>query len=368
MKILSIYRGKIGENRGTPIRIKTLLSYLAKEKDIELSYCSWDERADIPAKHFMLTNNHFDDIKKIVRYAKENNIDIIIGHTMSAGYYLGPLKFLTRAKIVLEMHGFIEEEAYLYGGIGNARRLATKFLYGLFYPFCDLITTCSDTATEILSAYNKNTFSIFCGVDPEIFNPKIQPSHHIRKDGRIIIGYIGNARIWQGTDFLIDTYKELKQKDSRFRLVMALSEKKARRDDTVEYVGPLLHEEIPAFIAECDILVIPRPQNTVNRISFPSKLPEYMAMGKPVIASKTSDAHKFITDGADGLLYEPEDKKGLENAILKLSDGALREKIGINASLTIHKWYEYDRQSGRMVQLLKMLYNGDKFMLSKNKE
>jgi glycosyltransferase involved in cell wall biosynthesis len=99
----------------------------------------------------------------------------------------------------------------------------------------------------------------------------------------------------------------------------------------VTVVSGLEHGEVPGFLASCDILIIPRLSNRVNDISFPSKLPEYLAMGKPVVASRTSDSFRVIEDGVNGLLFTPGDKTGLKNILVNLIDFHLREEIGKNA-------------------------------------
>jgi len=346
-KVLVIYRSKLDENRGTPLRVKNILIRLVRESEINLTVASWDDRAVISAAHHIhLANNHFDDLKKLYQYIKNHDIDIVIGHTMATFYYLWPLKLLTSAKIVLEMHGFIEEEARLYGAISPFRYRVNKILYGLFYRNCDLITTCSDTAAEELSRYNKNTISIFGGVDMDVFYPDVAPKDYFMKEkGKIYIGYAGNTRAWQGLDFLVDAYRELREEYPEFMLVTLTSEaKNAPTGDGIVSVGAVPHAEVPHFLAACDILVIPRPANEVNRLSFPSKLVEYMAMGKPVVGSRTADVHKVITDGVDGILYDPGDRAGLKRCLIALKSVDSRKTLGYNAWQTTRDGYSWDKQ------------------------
>lgn len=355
IKVLSVYRSRLVENRGTPLRVKKIIHYLISTKGFDVTTCSWDTAAVFPTKHILLTNEHWTDIKKIYQYVRGHDIDIVIGHTMATFYYLWPIKLFTKAKIVLEMHGFIEEEARLYKDISIFRYWASKVVYKLFYRWCDLITTCSDTATKILSRYNKRVVTLWGSVDMELFNPYIKSKKLIARD-KIVIGYAGNSRIWQGVDFLLETYKELAEDNKKFKLAILTSERKEIiKLPGVEIYGPLRHNEVPAFLADCDILVIPRPDNIVNRISFPSKLIEYMAMGKPVVASKIGDTDCIITDGINGLLYEPGDKNGFKKALVKLEDMALRKQLGENAYHTIEKKFKKEQQATLLSKELQKL-------------
>ncbi len=355
IKILSVYRSRLVENRGTPLRVRSIISGLARKEGFDVTTCSWDANGVLPTKHISLTNQHWADIKKIYQYVRNHNVDIVIGHTMATFYYLWPIKFFTKAKIVLEMHGFVEEEARLYKDIGIFRYWISKIIYRLFYKSCNLITTCSDTATEFLLPYNKSTITIWSGADTKLFNPGVKSKGLITRD-KIVIGYAGNNRIWQGVNFLLETYKELAKDTKEFKLAILTSErKKIIQLPGVEIYGPLGHNEVPAFLVDCDILVIPRPYNIVNKLSFPSKLIEYMAMGKPVIASKIGDTDRIIIDGINGFLYGTGDKNGLKAALIGLKNKALRERIGDNAHRTIEEKFRWDRQIGILSKELQKL-------------
>jgi len=357
IQVLSIYRGIINDNRGTPIKVKSLSKEFDEMDDIEFTLCAWDKKENVGLKnYFQLTNNHLDDIKKIYRFVKENDIDIVMGHTMATYYYLFFIKFFTKAKIVLEMQGYIEEEAKFYGDINWFSYYLSKIIYGVFYRLCDFVTTCSETSTEIIKKYNKNVKTIWGGVDTTIFNPNITPGIFFeKKDGEIVIGYTGNARIWQGLPFLIESFSELKKNYPEFKLVLLCSENKKIEAEGVIYVDKVPHDKVASFSTACDILVIPRMQNEVNRISFPSKMMEYMASGKAIVASATSDAHKIITSGKDGIIFEPGDKEGFKKTLISLRGRSLRERLGNEAWNTVKNRYTWAYQAERFLEVFRSL-------------
>lgn len=66
--------------------------------------------------------------------------------------------------------------------------------------------------------------------------------------------------------------------------------------------------------------------------AFPITILEYMALGKPIIASNVSGVPEMIKDGWNGLLYDNSDLNGLvENLATLYRDNNLREKISLNA-------------------------------------
>lgn len=353
MKLLSIYRGKIDDNRGTPIKVRSLSQEFSKMSEVDFTLCAWDDEGKLEfPNYFKLTNNHLEDIKKIYRFIKDNDVDIVMGHTMATYYYLFPLKFITKAKIVLEMQGYIEEESKFYGDISKINYHWSKFIYGIFYSLCDYITTCSDTSTEIIKKYNKKAKTIWGGVDISIFNPEIPAGNFFdKKEGEIIIGYTGNARIWQGLPFLIESFQELKKDYPEFKLVLLCSENKKVESPDVLYIDKVDHDKVASFSTACDILVIPRMQNEVNRISFPSKIIEYMASGRAIVASATSDAHKVITSGKDGVIFEPGDKESFKKALILLRDKNVRDKLGVEAWNTVKNKYTWEYQARKFLEV-----------------
>lgn len=334
IKILAFYRGKIFETRGTPIRIFNLLSRLEKESEIELSVFSWDKSVSIFHDHHFLSNNHFQDIKDISSYARKNKIDVIIGYTASALYYTVFLKFLTKAKVSFESHGFIEDEALEYKDIGIIKYYLLKIFFGFAYWLCDFVMTSDGpSVASVLSKYNKKVLALTGGANLETFGPDVVSGNYIKKDNRIIIGYAGNARIWQGVDFLVEAYRELLKKNSNYRLVLLMSENKNYGED-VEIFGPVPNEGVPKLLVDCDILVIPRPLTLVTKIGYPSKLTEFLAMGRAVVGSNVGDMDKIIQNGQNGLIYTAGNQQELIECLLKLQNKGLREKLGTNGRET----------------------------------
>lgn len=337
IKILAFYRGKIFENRGTPIRIFNLLSRLENNPDIELSVFSWDKSNDLFHDHHLLTNNHWQDIKIIKNYANKNNLDVIIGYTASALYYTVPLKFLTQAKISFESHGFIEDEALEYGDIGKFKYYLMKIFFGLAYYLCDFIMTSDGpSVAAVLKKYNKKILALTGGANLETFGPDVSSNNLIKKDNRIVIGYAGNARIWQGVDFLVGAYRKLLERDKSYRLVLLMSEKKYFGPD-IEVYGPVSNNEVPQILVDCDILIIPRPRTLVTSIGYPSKLTEFLAMGKAVVGSDVGDMDKIIQNGQSGMIYRAGDQEDLIKCLLKLKDGGFRERLGNEGRKTASK-------------------------------
>src|ERR1035438_2892880 len=69
----------------------------------------------------------------------------------------------------------------------------------------------------------------------------------------------------------------------------------------VRYLGTKSQEEIVAAIQTCDVGVIPNRNNAFTEINTPTRIFEYLSLGKPVVSPRA----KGITDyfGPDDMIY-----------------------------------------------------------------
>lgn len=355
-RVLAVYRDYLSYNRGTPLRVKSILTEVAKDQDIEIYTASRDESLPFGVKHLKLSTKNINNIFSLRKLIVRHKIDLVIFHTVSAGYYVPFITLLCPGvQRVLEMHGFSEEEWRLCSDQSLYKYYRNKLFYNSIYLLSNLITVCSETAREKLLKYNQNTYTVYGGVNLTKFNTSFLTDFKDEKSKRdcIVIGYSGNARIWQGLDFLLKSFEILIQKDPSFRLHLLLSEKiPMSSSSNIILFDAVDHDSVAKFNAKCDILVIPRPKNLVNTLSFPSKLMEYLAMGIPVVASRTSDMYRIIENEENGLLFDPDDTQGLIDCLLRLKDQKLREMIGLNGAITAKK-YSWSSQGRLFTDLLK---------------
>jgi glycosyltransferase involved in cell wall biosynthesis len=104
------------------------------------------------------------------------------------------------------------------------------------------------------------------------------------------------------------------------------------------------HHQVAAYLDASDILVSPHVPLPDGRPFFgsPTKLFEYMAMGKAIVASRLDQLAEVLKHNDTALLVNPGDVKQLMDAILLLSqDKRLRNKLGTRArevAIAQHTW------------------------------
>jgi len=75
---------------------------------------------------------------------------------------------------------------------------------------------------------------------------------------------------------------------------------------SVNLLGRVKHTNIPNILYDHDIMLLPRPFTLISKAGFPSKLGEYLAMGKPVVLTATGDIPVYLTDGVSACLVYSE--------------------------------------------------------------
>jgi glycosyltransferase involved in cell wall biosynthesis len=82
-------------------------------------------------------------------------------------------------------------------------------------------------------------------------------------------------------------------------------------------LGRVPYQEIPAILSLADVLVQPGADNTFNEFRLPGKLPEFFAMGRPVILPR-SNVGRFVRHGEEAWVLDRVDALGIVTAVLEL--------------------------------------------------
>ena len=117
----------------------------------------------------------------------------------------------------------------------------------------------------------------------------------------------------------------------------------------------------PAHLAACDILASPHVPNPDGSAFFgsPTKLFEYMAMGRPIVASALEQIADVLSDEETALLVPPGDIDALANALLRLIDTpALGRRLGANAREAALQRHTWQRHTQRILARLEKLVDG----------
>lgn len=145
--------------------------------------------------------------------------------------------------------------------------------------------------------------------------------------GRFYILYAGNLGEMQALEAVIDAYSLMPNEPDIMLLLLGTGtrkEKLMRRvdernlADRVRFLGRVSPEEVPAYYALADALIVHIRDSKLFQITIPHKIYEYMLAAKPVIAAIRGDARAEVLRAGVGLACEPQDPKSIADAILEL--------------------------------------------------
>lgn len=206
------------------------------------------------------------------------------------------------------------------------------------------------------------------GVDVERFRPGVGGvgvRHELGiRDDEVVAGFVGTFGPWHGVEKLAEAIKLIPA--GRFLLVGSgsLQVEVAKRLEAevasgrVIFTGAVGHERVPSLLDACDILVAPHVPLADGSEFFgsPTKIFEYMAMGKGIVASRLGQIGEVLVDGETALLVEPGNVEELRAAIVKMIENkGLREALGIRAREMAEKEHTWMHNAQRVLDAYKSL-------------
>ena len=206
-------------------------------------------------------------------------------------------------------------------------------------------------------------------VDPESFYPdcggaELRHNYGFRPDD-LVVCFVGTFSYWHGVAVLEQAIRSLLDNPRlaagqlKFLLVgdgplaqqMRIALEPYARRGLVVFTGTIQHNAVRIHLDAADILVSPHVPMPDGGAFFgsPTKLFEYMAMGKAIAASALDQIAEVLEHERSALLCKPGDPESLAQAIQRLAaDARLRVELGRNARETVlarHTW----RQNARRV-------------------
>jgi glycosyltransferase involved in cell wall biosynthesis len=207
-------------------------------------------------------------------------------------------------------------------------------------------------------------------VDPERFHPgcggtELRPDLGFLAED-VVVCFVGSFSYWHGVAVLEQAIRSLldsaqpSQVPLKFLLVgdgpLAPQLRYALgpyvRSGQAIFTGSIPHEAVRAYLDAADILVSPHVPMPGNYPFFgsPTKLFEYMAMGKAIAASALEQIVEVLEHGKTALLVAPGDPVELVTAIQRLAtDPRLRAELGRNARATALTHHTWRQNAGRVL-------------------
>ncbi len=243
----------------------------------------------------------------------------------------------------------------------------------------DLIVVVSNPIKNDLVGLGINSDKILInpnGVDPEVYKPRYNNllKKSLGLDNKIVLGFIGTFGPWHGAEILAEAFVLLLReypnlKDKIHLLMIGDGVRLQNVKDIINtnnltlhttFTGIIPQNEGPDYLDCCDIFVSPHVPNADGTAFFgsPTKLFEYMSMGKGIVASNLDQIGDILVDKRTALLVKPGDIKELSNGLYELiMDNELRENLGFHARNEVINKYSWKIHTAKIFNRLNQIYN-----------
>ncbi len=202
------------------------------------------------------------------------------------------------------------------------------------------------------------------GVDPTLFDSQSIGSDSRRKldlDGYFVVTYAGALGMANDIPMALRAANRLRNhKNIRFIFVGDGKErsnlkKMAQRMniDNVVFIGSRPKSDIPKILAASDVCLAVLMDIPMFRTTYPNKVFDYMAAGKPTILAIDGVIRQVIEAAGGGLFVPPGNDKALAEAVLRLSSNPDDvRKMGLAARAYVIEHFNRHDQAKEFVNLV----------------
>jgi glycosyltransferase involved in cell wall biosynthesis len=260
--------------------------------------------------------------------------DLVYVHNMPDILVLSALiPKMLGAKVILDQHDPMPELMTTIFGAEKASRSVRlmKRIERWSIARTDALITVNRACKRIFAARScrpEKITVVMNSPDDEIFPlraPQSPDSSRQSPNGRFVIMYHGSLVERNGLDLAVEALGRIRAAIPGVELriygsaslflerVMEVVRSKGL-EQAVHYLGPRRLEDLVRAIETCDIGVIPNHRNEFTAINTPTRIFEYLALGKPVIAPRTPGIQDYF-DEQSLLFFEPGDPDDLGKTI-----------------------------------------------------
>lgn len=181
-----------------------------------------------------------------------------------------------------------------------------------------------------------------------------------------VLLYLGSLHVWKGVETAIRAIVHVPGAllriaggtEARIAELKAVAVALGVRE-RVEFLGHVPPAQRHAVIAQADICLLPLANYTIaERHTSPLKLFEYLALGKPVVASDLPSIREVVEDGKSALLFPAGVAEAMAQAVNGLlASPELRERLS-QAARSVAADYTWAARAGRIAAFIRQVAGG----------
>lgn len=203
----------------------------------------------------------------------------------------------------------------------------------------------SEPAKQFANRYFKGDYTVIPnGLDVDRFSKPVPRPSILKEDAMnmVFVGRVNEPR--KGLRYALGAYSLLKWQFPKLRLIVVgagIPDRESYRImgeralDDVVFTGPVSEDELPSYYQNADIFLAP---NT-GKESFGFIIIEAMSASTPIVASNIPGFASVMTDGKEGLMFEPKNEADMANQIKRLIENpGLRAQLAVDGRATVDQY------------------------------
>lgn len=311
-------------------------------------------------------------ISSVIAGLRAGPVDIVMGTSPSISQALSAwvIAVCKRRPFVLEIRDLWPQALIDAGLLRNAfliwfTRQLERFLYA---RSCRIIVN-SPAYRDYLIANGiaaSNISFISNGVDPEMFDPD-SGGETVRQtlnlDAKFVISYTGAIGFANDIGTVLQAAAYLQESNIVFLLAgngneRANLEDEARKRElkNIIFLGGISKSEVSAVLAASDACLAILKDTPMHRTTYPNKVFDYMAAGRPTILAIDGAIRRVIEASKGGIFVSPGNARALADAVLTLRGNPTQAReMGQRARAYVIKHFNRDTQGAEFVSLIERL-------------
>lgn len=331
--------------------------------------------------HLLPKKSKIGYIMQLLKLVMEHRFDIIYTRNILRGTVGILIRMVWKSKLVFEVNGISLDERKLMGGQpttggkgpGSIQIKFLGYLSNIVSRKADAVIAVTQGIKDHLIDYgvNENRIRVIeNGANIELFKPikddnalkGIKNRLHIN-DNESVVMFVGNLAPWQGIEYLLHAVPLIVEENPKTKFLIVGDgimknkleslTKELNIKRSVIFTGSIPYESVPEYMNLSDICVAPfiRTRNESIGLS-PLKIYEYLACGKPVVASDIRGVGTLLEGSNSGIPVIPDAHGELAGAIIKLlNDGQLREQMGNNGRELVVNNYSWETTAKKTIEV-----------------
>lgn len=282
------------------------------------------------------------------------------------------------AKVILDLHDPMPElmmtifdidyESLMVRFLKRIEKWSIGFADSVLTPniaFKRLFDARSCQSEKISVVMNSPDNKIFCHHPPRL---PASTTHTSSK--RFVVMYHGSLVERNGVDLAVDAIGRIRPSmpsvelqiyghSTSFLERVMVSVQKQGLQNAVKYLGPKRQEDLVEVIEECQVGIIPNHRSPFTELNMPTRIFEYLALGKPVIAPFTSGILDYF-NSESLFFFELGSSVDLARQIEYVFSHPTEALEMVKRGQVVYQTHDWSQEKLVLVNLVKELLSGEK--------